>query len=233
MKKLIYILFLFISSESFGQIEISETGFGYQTAGVGSLNSISHVPDDLFICITGTTNSGGTPATVSLSGTGQTWTEINSLLNGSQRIQAFRWLSTTTAITSIGVTYTGTQDGGWILLYRVRGGVITGTNGADAIVQSVTNSGTSTDPNIAMASMTGRNAVLSIFMNNANPFGGAPESGWTEYEDSGYNTPSTGGYVMYRLQTNDNTPTVTAASSTWTGIAIEIKAQGRRIISSN
>jgi hypothetical protein len=129
-------------------------------------------------------------------------------------------------------TFGGGSTGFSFVIYEITGVPTTGTNGADAIVQAVTNTGTaSANPSISMTAISdGRNAVMTFFTNSVNPFGGTPESGWTENYDVGYATPDNGTYIMRRLTTTDNTPTVTAAASDWSGIAIEIKSAARRRI---
>jgi len=235
MKKLLFILFPVFS---YGQVTITGVSNGYQTLGIGSTGLGSYAPGNLFIAFCGTTNAGGTPATASLSGTSQTWTQIDNKLdiNGNARVQAFRWAPTTSAGSgTINVSYTGTQDGGWIMVVKITGADATGTNGSNGIVQFVNDAqNTDANPDITMAAIANsKNGVVCAFINNQNPFGGAPESGWTEDFEGGYNTPTTGGYYMFRNSGTDNTPTVTASSSNWAGIAIEIREGGRRVIITN
>jgi len=234
MKKLIFLLFPVFS---YGQITITEVGNGYNTLGIGSMNSVTFTAGDLYIMFAGTSNDAGTVATVSLSGTGQTWDEITSaggVVNGGnrKRIQVFRYAPTSTSgSNTINVTYTGTQDGGWVVLYKVTGADVSGTNGANAIVQNNLGSANGANPTLTLSSaILDRGAVMFGLANGTNPFTGTEESGWTEAADNGYATPNTGAYVMYRVNTTDNTPTVTMASDNWAGIAIELKASGRRAV---
>jgi hypothetical protein len=229
MKALIFILFIFYSAIANSQLLILERNNGWQTAGVGSTVSFPFEAGKLYIAFMFVTNSAGSPAVASITGTGQTWTSIaditfNTIATGNSRLQAFRHYSTTTHTDNITYGYTGTQDGSGVIILEVSNAVNTGTNGADAIVQIVTNRADATsNPNVTMAALTGsHNGVAAAFMNQTNPFTGTAEAGWFETEDNGYNTPTTGGYCMYRNTTTDNTPTVTAASSNWGGIAIEI-----------
>jgi len=236
MKKILLII-AFAPFITYGQISITGASNGYQTLGIGSVNNQSWNPGDLIIYFTGTTNSGGTPANVSLSGTGQTWTQIDNKLNiaGDYRIQAFRFAPTTAAAANAttNFTYTGTQDGGWAISLRVTGANVTGTNGSNAIRQFVNDAqNSSANPSLTLSSLlsNSQNAVICGFINDQSPFGGAPESGWTEYGESGYSSPTTGGYSMFRVSTADNTPTVTASSSNWAGISIELNGNVRRRI---
>lgn len=233
MKRLLFILFPVFS---YGQITIAEYTVGFQTLGIGSISSKTYEAGHLYIIFAGTTNTT-TPATVSISGGSTTWTEISNIVSdgSTMRIQAFRYAPASNTTTALTITYTGSQNGGFTIGYDINGADVTGTNGSNGIVQSVTDAiDASANPTITMAAISSsNNAVLVGFINTLNPFGGTAETDWTEDEDNGYADPTTGGYVMHRLLTTDNTPTVTAASSNWAGIAIEIKRSGRRIIITN
>lgn len=235
MKKILVILF-FISCRCEAQITIVEYVSGFNTGGIGSIASHTYEAGKIYIVFAGTTNST-TPATVSLSGGATTWNEIANIVSdgSTMRIQAFRYAPGSNETTTVTVNYTGSQDGGFVIGYAVTGADVTGTNGSNAIVQSATDAiDANANPTITMTAISSnRNAVVCGFINTLNPFGGTAETDWTETEDNGYNTPTTGGYGMYRLSTTDNTPTVTAASSNWAGIAIEIKSPFRRIIITN
>lgn len=238
MRKLLVILLFPFTS--FGQVSI---GFGFEAALNCSPNDASAIGfnDNVFtegrlylfvVMTTGTTNPG------TVSATSLTWTSVISTGNSTRRIQVFRCMpSSTTAGTedvAIG-TFGGGSTGYAASLIEITGVLTTGTNGADAIVQSVAGGTTGTDPSITMAALSasGRNAVISYWYNNANTFGGTPESGWIEQVDCGSDPPTAGGYLMYRYLTTDNTPTVTAASSDWIGVAIELASSGRRIFNIN
>jgi hypothetical protein len=240
MRKILFIL-LFFPVISNGQASItavvSSTNF---TTGQSVSFSLTKTAGRLYVVVVGVSNGGGTPATVSLSGTGETWTEIGSAggaLNTTvqARIQAFRFNCTSTLPSNTtSFSFSGSLDGDWFIVYEVTNVLTTGTNGADAIVQVVTSSNNSdTNPTITMTALSGRASVLAAFMNNINPFGGTAESGWSEDEDDGFSTPDRGGYSMTRYNTTDNTPSVTVSSSNWAGIAIEFKAAGRRIFNTN
>lgn len=227
MKKILFIL-LFSNGIANAQINLivkgsdgpsttnaSATGFGPTTFNAGRLY--------LFVVQTsGTTNPG------TITATSLTWTSVASVGNATNRLQVFRCVPSTDVSgesVSLG-TFGGGSTGSTARLYEVIGTKNTGTNGADAIVQAPTAGPTTgTNPTITMSALTGtRNTVISFWSNNANTFGGTQETGWTEVSDLGYNSPVTGFYEMRRATTVDNTPTVTAASSTWIGVAIELQA---------
>lgn len=225
------LLFILFPASLFAQPTITNVSSGFSTTGIGSISGPTLTAGKFYIIFTGTSNSGSDPATVSLSGTGQTWTETGpegGVLSGSndRRIQAFYYYATTTTTSDVTVTYTGTQDGGWIALYEIMGALTTGTNGVDAIIQVGTNSDAATQhPSVSLAALAARASVICGFVNDVNPVGGTAEAGWTESIDNGYATPDTGGYILYRTGTTDNTPSLTAGTfSNWAGLAIELKS---------
>lgn len=232
MKKLLFILSLFVSCAGSGQITFLHKADGFQTLGIGSIGSTTYTGGKLYILFAGTTNTSS-PATVSLSGGATTWTEIANIVSddGTMRLQAFRYAPASNETTAVTVTYTGTQNGGFVQMGEITGADVTGTNGSNAIVQAVTDAiDANANPSITMSALTGNNAAIVGFINNLNPFGGTVEAGWTDRNQSGYATPDCGGLYMTRPNAGDNTPTVTAATSNWAGIAIEIKSAARRRI---
>jgi hypothetical protein len=226
MRKLIFLFLLAFSNYVSAQISIgwvsplsattsNASSFGYSSATL--------LPGKLYFFIgitTGTTNPG------TLSSTTQTWSSIVSIGDATRRLQIFRCMPTTTVTgEAINLSSFGGGSTGYIVgLMEVSGVVTTGTNGADAIIQTVTaGPTTSANPSITMAAISSnRNSVIAIFGNNTNVFGGAQEAGWNEDSDIGYNTPISGGYMMSRHLTTDNTPSITVSSTTWLGAAIEL-----------
>lgn len=193
-----------------------------------SIGSTSYVASTLYIAmiwVSGANNDG------ELVGTGLNWVKIGSVGDATKRIVVFRTVpitSTTTANTfqSFGSTGTGSHIRIWSNNNRVFN-----RNGATAVEQVATASGTSTTPTVdfpaAMSSTI--NYVLALFMNEQNPFTGTVEAGWTESGDVGYTTPDMGLYYMRRGTTSDDTPSTTITSGSWIGIAIEFTTP-RRII---
>jgi len=228
MKKLLFLLFPIFS---YGQASFNVMASDFQTVGIGVVAGQSFVTGRLYIWFVGVSNAGGSPATITLTGTGQTWTQVATTLNNStnRRIYAFRFAPGSNNTNQTDFNITGVQDGMFHFLVEVTNVITTGTNGADGVVQSTTSSANGADPSLTLSALGGRNSVISSFINERNPFTGTPESGWTE-SDGGYATPDTGGYLMYRVNTTDNTPTVTATSSNWGGIAIEVRTSGRRAV---
>ncbi len=236
MKKLLFLLFPIFS---YGQAVITESGLAgnFNTAGVSGFIR-TKTAGELYILFVGISNAGGTPATASISGSSETWTELGSAggaLNSTsgKRVQAFRFYATSTLTSNVtNISYTGSQDGTWVMLYVITNVVVTGSNGADAIVQVVTATDNATiQPTITMSGLLNRASVLTGWINDVNPPTGTPESGWSETEDNGFAIPDTGGYIMTRENTADNTPSWSAGSlSNWAGMAIEFRALGRRTV---
>ncbi len=233
MTKNILSIFLLACNVSYGQIVITAFS-GQTTTSDGSAfgyTGTTFTQGHLYLFVAGTT---GTPNAGSITSSTLTWTSVVSVGDATRRLQVFRCMPSSTVTgedVSIG-SFGGASTGFTKYIYDITGVVTTGTNGSDAIVQAVTNTGAaSADPSITMAAISnGRNAVATFWFNSLNPFGGTPESGWTEGRDLGYATPDAGDYYMYRYNTTDNTPTVTAASSDWAGIAIELQSAARRRI---
>jgi len=238
MKKLLFILFLspLISN---GQAVITEiiSGGNFNTGGIAN-SGWTKLAGSLYIVFVGISNDAGTPGTVALTGTGETWTELGSAggaLNTTVqvRVQAFRFYDAVgVGANTTTFTVTGTQTGMWFNTYRITNVLTSGSNGADAIVQVVTASDNATiHPSITMAALSARASVLTAWTNDLNPSSGAAESGWTITEDGGYATPTVGGLVMKRENTSDNTPSWAEGGglfSNWAGIAIELKSRSRR-----
>lgn len=238
MKKIFFILLL-SPLLSCGQPSFNILASSFNTAGITSVSGNTYVSGRLYIFFVGISNDAATPGTVSLSGTSQTWDELNAaggISNGGnrKRLQAFRFAPGSNNSNQTDFTVTGSQDGMFYFLIEVTSVDVTGTNGSNGVVRTATGSANSANPSLDFGtSLLSRSSVLAAFINGVNPFTGTEESGWTESIDGGYGTPNTGGYLMYWTNTTDSTPTVTAASGNWAGFAIELKASGRRVIISN
>jgi len=230
MKKILFIFLLF-PIFSYGQIVVSATpqgSYSYSTSAIGAVNSQTYTAGMLYICIHMRVDAT-TPADFSLTGTSSTWTEIanvTGITTGTDlaRLKVWRYAPSSSVTEALSFSGAALQDGSIVVIWEISGVVTTGTNGADGIVQIVTDAqDANANPTITMAALNGnRNTVLAFFGNDANPFGATPETNWTELDESGFSTPTTGGVFISRDNTSDNTPSVTAASSNWLGVAIEL-----------
>ncbi len=225
MKKLIFILFPVFS---YGQITINKSFLGANTS-TSDVTSFGQGPATftagrLYIFMTASTggaNHGG------VGGTTLTWDTLIIYGDATRRIEIFYVVPNSTvsgesvAVGSFGGAITGFTAAVW---------EVTGFNTTTPFAQLNFDTQTGTDPTITLGTLqSNHSAVVAFFFNSNNPFGGTPESGWSEDFDNGYATPDAGSYLMSRVNTIDPTPTVTSASSTWIGVAFELKAAGRRI----
>jgi hypothetical protein len=231
MKKLLVILLL-VSNFCFGQITITLPSGKEQQVCVPLVNAtifnatLTVGKLYLYIAISGGSDQYGTFT----SSDGNNWQVVSQSGNNTRRIEVYRFEPQSTTSTDDLKSEWGFghyPNSLYQAMYEVDGAQL-GGNGANAIKQVVTDGTTGTDPSITMAALGQRNAVLSLFANSLNPFGGTPESGWTEMYDNGCSSPN-GFYVMQRVNGADFTPTVTASSSDWIGVAIELRQSGRRV----
>lgn len=103
-----------------------------------------------------------TPQTPAVSGASMTWTQVATLNPFADfRITVFRGLSATPGSGALTISNcdSGTNDIGWIVA-QLKNVVTTGTNGADAVVQSDTQSSTGVS--------TGLTSTLSAFQKPSN-----------------------------------------------------------------
>jgi len=176
------------------------------------------------------TNSKATAADLpTLSGCGLTWVQVATVTwdtSAIKRVTIFRALGASPRAGALTADFGGVAQTGCHICVVEFGSVDTsGTNGSGAVVQSGTNSGTaSTSVTVTLAALTGSdNAVWMAAANRTVPFGGTPEAGWTENQDTSHASPNHGFSDIYRLATTDNTPSTTIASDSFGAIAIEIK----------
>lgn len=234
MKKLIFLLFPVFS---YGQTTITVTAQGnytYSSTAIGVINSQTYIAGKLYICVHMRVDAT-TPSDFTLTGTSSTWTEIanvTGITTGTDLARLKVWRYAPGSNVTEGLSFSGAalEDGSIVVLWEISGVVVTGSNGADAIVQIVTDAqDANANPSITMAALTPKNSVVAFFGNNVNPFGSTEESGWSELSENGFNTPTTGGVFISRHRTSDNTPSVTASASDWIGFAIELNSTGRRV----
>jgi hypothetical protein len=232
MKKLLFTLLLFCNY-SFGQITKASIYTVTGCSNFGSSNPINtaftvvdNTVNILYISATNTNGIDSIKSNISI-----TWELISSQTDGSRLLAAYRCVSTAGGgAQTTSIYFTGSATKSYHISCVKYTGAQLGGNGLLAIKQTVSGNGTGADPSITMATLAGqRNFVIMWVQNDANPFGGTPESGWSEDLDGGCTqSPTAGWYMMTRANTSDNTPTVTCSSSTWRGVAIELRQSGRR-----
>lgn len=242
MKILILISFLLLTVFSFGQIVISKvsTAGENQCSGVGVV-AVSHVSmslnaNTLYIAVAYSDSSWNY---ASVAGTGgETWDQVAAFGTFTRRIRVMRCMpgSNISSDVTASFTFGNYPNSIHFRIYSITN-VTTGANGANAIRQFVIDSAVSADPSLNLGSVLSNTGVLAFFSGSNNPFSGTAESGWTEVVDAGCATYPGSSYIngmydMRRVGGSDPTPSFTAASSTWMGIALEFIGT-RRIIITN
>ena len=235
MKKLIFLLFPVFS---YGQVTLAPTaqfGYTYSTTAFGVVNSQTYTAGKLYICIIMRVDATAV-ADFALTGTSSTWTEIANVTaittaTDLARLKVYRYAPASDVTEGLSISNAGSQDGAVGVIYEITGTINTGSNGADAIVQIVTDAqDANANPTITMAALNPKNTVVAFFGNDVNPFGATEESGWAKLSENGFTVPTTGGVFISRHRTSDNTPSVTASASNWVGVAIELNSSGRRAV---
>lgn len=175
----------------------------------------------LNLCAVVSTVASGTPNAPTMTGGGYTWTQVATLAQGTSRLTLFRAYSTSapTATNQI-ISFAGqTQiDCWWTMMYADRV-VTTGSNGADAIVQSATNSTAgATSLVVSLGNFTDiRNGTFGVFFRANTGASFTAGSGFSYFA---------GGVALGEYKTGID-PTVDGTFSLSTaaiGIAIELKA---------
>lgn len=241
MRKLLSILLLFIGVISYSQITITpihrsaaSTCDGAGTVGA-TMVDITFTAGKLYIL---TVYSDSSNVFGTLSGVSETFTPLVQIGAHARKLAVYRMMPTSTTTTQdLTISWSfGTFPSYLSAIISEVSGVPIGDNGGNAVKQVVIDSNTSANPVLTFsAGMGSGSAVLTVFENNRSPFNGTPESGWTEDGDGGCATfPASsyivGTYIMHRTSTNDNTPTVTATSSTWRGVGLLFDTPRRTII---
>lgn len=159
-----------------------------------------------------------------LTGHGMEWILVATTnIATTSRLSLFRAMTNGSPTSDAVVAAFGgaTQTACLIRVVQFSGVDTSGTSGSGAIAQSMMNQNTSANPDITLASLSSAaNAVYAGFL-DANTFAASPETDWLE--DWEVTADTLGGYATVRVGTTDNTVVVTATSSTWQGIAVEVK----------
>jgi len=189
--------------------------------------SISPTGNRLVLAVVRTWRAAGEPGdTATATGGGMTtWTKVATRAAAGARMTLFRALqaSPTSGAVTFGFGGVESQDAAAWAILEFSDVVTTGTNGADAVVQSATGAGTSTTPLATLAAFgdAGNATFGSIGSYNATDHT-APGTGFTEIQETG--NGDTRVATEFR---NDNDTTVNATldnSVEWDVIAVEIAA---------
>ena len=200
---------------------------GGSTIGASTYDTASLTPSANKLVLIAIARGSGTQAISSVASDGLTWVEVaNFTFSAGYEVAVYRAMGASPGTDTITITFAAGVNGvAWVVAEF--GGVNTGgTNGSEAVVQSVTNSGTSQTPN----------ATLSAFssVDNATWAVGATYVGTTQVYTAGTGFTlvnalgAGGGQIDCRDEfRNDNDTTATFATGTnagWGVVAIELKA---------
>jgi len=180
-----------------------------------------------------TNTKGTTPDTPTLSGNGLTWVQVATVTWGTiaaptARTTLFRAMGAAPSAGAVTISFgaTNNQTGCAWSIIMFSGVVTSGTNGSDAVVQSLTNRiDASTALTITLAALgDAANASAGGFSNMKNQDTSITAGeGYTISAGASYNSPKTS--IRSEWQTTGSTTVnVTSTSSDIGGIAVEVKA---------
>ncbi len=163
-----------------------------------------------------------------------TWTQIantnyNTIGTPLARLSIWRLLNTNGVQSSVITNkFSNAATGGSFAILELCGVNTSGSGGSGAVL-NIKMGGTNTaNPTVTLNSAISdpaRNAVVGMLANALNPFGGTPEANWVEDVDGGHSAPNDGMYVTHRVNTSDNSITVTMSAAEWGGVGLEVKAR--------
>lgn len=174
------------------------------------------------------TSKGTAPDIPTLTGLGLTWTHITGVVfeTSTARIDVYRALAVGATSGNITLSYSDTETGVMVTALQVTGDIITsGTNGADSVVQSLTDSATTGQlPVLSLAAFSkDTNISLGFF----GAFNQSVFTAGTNFAIGGQITGTTPGRAIaseYSKGYNDNTVDIsrTSTGSGIGGVALEI-----------
>ncbi len=200
-------------------------------ASQNSYDTASYTPTTGRLVLVAVSNprGAGSPNTPTISGNSMTWTSVRTLLDASaslRRITVFRGVATAPTTGAITIDFAGqSQDSCMWSITEYENTDTGGTNGSNAVVQSVTGEadGTSTGVTATLAAFSSvNNATYGVVRHNSN--------GLTIVEGSGFTELNEVAITNNRLQTEFKATNDTGVDWSWastslnaTAIAIELK----------
>lgn len=186
--------------------------------------SISPTANRLVLLAVANAVTSGTPNAPTATGASMTWTQVTTVTTTQTRLTLFRALSSSPGSGAITIDFAGqTQTSCQWQISQFSGVITSGTNGADAIVQSATNNGTGTSGTTTLAAFGSTfNGCYGAFRISANETV-TVGSGFTELNQVGTTEGN-------RLQTEWKNSNDTSVDASWTSnvtyriLAVEIKA---------
>lgn len=138
----------------------------------------------ILACVANNDASGG-PDTPTVSGASMTWTQAATQTMGQRRVTVFHSYSTSPGSGALTISFGSTQNDCLWTVIEWRGLKTTGTNGADAIIQSAGNTVTGTTLTVTLSSFAHqKNATFGfMYLNDIFGVNVSPGSGFTELVD--------------------------------------------------
>jgi len=201
-------------------------------ASQNSYTTASYTPttDRIVLIAVSNPRGAGSPNTPTISGNSMTWTQIRTFLDASaslRRLTVFRGVATAPSTGTIVINFAGqSQDSCMWSITEYDGTDTTGTNGSNAIVQSVTGeaNGTSTGVTATLAAFSNvNNATYGVVRHNSNGLAITQGSGFTEINE--ISITNNRSQTEFK-DTNDTTVDWSWSSTSLnaTAIAIELKS---------
>lgn len=192
------------------------------TSTASSYNTASITPSSNNLVFAFVKNDGGSQETASLSGNSLTWVQVATVTIGATaRVSLFRALGASPTGGAVTISFGANQTSCDWVIDQFANVDTTGTNGSGAVVQSATNSDTSTTTSLTV--------TLAAFGSINNATYGGFRSGSAISAGSGFTIVGSDGVSEYESSEfrNDN---ATSVNATWAsdpsfhaGIAAEIK----------
>lgn len=218
-------------------IAVANKTSGGSNTGATSYNtaSVSVVAGRLYLLTVRSDSGAATVAnTPTVSGAGQTWTQVGTQLNSAnnrRRVTMFRAMPGANNSGALTISFGGQtqQNVDWIV-DEITGVSTTGTNGANAIVQTVVGEDTGTGTSFSLTLAAFVRASNGVYAAVNVPAAAAPinnEAGYTETAES--NVGTTGNLEAEFKATSDTTPSWTYAGSVGTFGAIAVELQEAQV----
>lgn len=223
-----YLLILLLScAVCLGQLPPDEGTLGLSVRALGSSANTgndatettgSYTPsqESLLVAIVINTKASA-PDQPAVVGNGLVWTEVfDTNYISTHRLTIWYAKCGSGAIAGTFNANTGaTAQTGWaIAVVEVKGTLITGLNGVNAIRQSVNaNVSAGTTITATFAALGKRTLCLGLVGGNLNGTANTAEAGWTELVDVAYNTPATELTIVAQAKNADTTCAVSNAGA--------------------
>lgn len=195
--------------------------------------SVNPAANKLILCCVSASDQGfaGPITTTSVTGAGLTWVKVAEVQFdtdvGPRRVNTiFRALGPAPSAGALTITMDGAANVGQWIIVELDNIDIGGANGADAIVQAVTNSNDASASLIATLAAFGsvNNATFGAFTNGASNGSWTPGAGFTEIAD--HSNVAQGQCAIFKSGNDITVDSTYTLSGGIAGIALEIKSVG-------